>query len=78
MLPGFRTDKLVVIENPAFLDKIQALGEVTGRPINDLGDFLAALENRVAFFHSLGGRVADHGLSQLYGADFTDDGVAKF
>lgn len=77
MVPGFRPDKLVLIENPAFLDKIQALAEVTDRPIHDLIDLLAALENRVAFFHSIGGRIADHGLNQLYGVDFTDDEVDK-
>lgn len=77
MVPGFRPDKLVLIENPAFLDKILALAEVTDRPIHDLIDLLAALENRVAFFHSIGGRIADHGLNQLYGVDFTDDEVDK-
>ena len=77
MLPGFRPDKLVAIENPDFLDKIQALETATGRTIRDLMDLLAALENRVDFFHSLGGRVADHGLNQLYGVDFTEEAVDK-
>jgi len=77
MLPGFRPDKLVAIANPAFLDKIHELEAVTGRTIRDLMDLLAALENRVAFFHSLGGRIADHGLNQLYGVDFTEAEVNK-
>ena len=77
MLPGFRPDKLVAIENPAFLDKIQELETVTGRTIRDLMDLLAALENRVEFFHALGGRVADHGLNQLYGVDFTEEEVNR-
>ena len=77
MVPGFRPDKLVLIENPAFLDKIHDLESAADRTIRDLMDLLAALENRVEFFHSLGGRIADHGLNQLYGADFTDEGVDK-
>ncbi len=77
MLPGFRPDKLVVIDNPVFLEKVQELSEVANRPIRDLTDFLAALENRIEFFHRLGGRVADHGLNQLYGVDFTEEEVNK-
>ena len=77
ILPGFRPDKLVDIENPTFLDKIQDLEAATGRTIRDLVDFLGALENRVEFFHSLGGRVSDHGLKQLYGAPFSEDAVNK-
>ena len=77
MIPGFRPDKLVVIDNPDFLNKIQALSEVTDRPIRDLLDLLAALENRIDYFHTLGGRIADHGLSQLYGIDFTEEEVNK-
>ena len=77
MLPGFRPDKLIVIDNPDFINKIHELESVTDRPIRDLMDLLAALLNRIEFFHSLGGRIADHGLSQLYGLDFTDDEVDK-
>lgn len=77
MIPGFRPDKLILIENSDFLNKIQELETVTGRVIRDLVDLLAALENRVEFFHSLGGRIADHGLSQLYGVNFTDGEVNK-
>ena len=75
MIPGFRPDKLVVIENPEFLNKIQDLAAISDKPINDLQDLLDALENRIEFFHSLGGRIADHGLSQLYAIDFTEDAV---
>ncbi len=77
MIPGFRPDKLIMIEGPSFLDKIRELESITDRPIRDLVDLLAALENRVEFFHTLGGRIADHGLSRLYGADFTDDEVER-
>ncbi len=77
MLPGFRPDKLILIDKPAFVDKIHDLESITGRTIRDLMDLLAALENRVEYFHALGGRVADHGLSQLYGVDFTEEEVDK-
>jgi len=38
---------------------------------------MLALENRIEFFHSLGGRIADHGLNQLYGVDFKDEEVNR-
>ncbi len=77
MVPGFRPDKLIAIGNPVFLDKIKELETAADRTIRDLTDFLAALENRVEFFHALGGRISDHGLNQLYGVDFTDEEVNK-
>ncbi len=77
MVPGFRPDKFVMIENPVFLDKIQDLEAATNSTINNLMDLLDALENRIEYFHSLGGRIADHGLNQLYGVDFTETEVNK-
>jgi len=77
MVPGFRPDKLIAIGNPVFLDKIKELETAADRTIRDLTDFLAALENRVEFFHALGGRISDHGLNQLYGVDFADEEVNK-
>ena len=77
MVPGFRPDKFIMIANPVFLDKIQELEVVTGNSIRNLMDLLDALENRIEYFHSLGGRIADHGLSQLYGVDFTEHEVNK-
>jgi glucuronate isomerase len=71
MLPGFRPDKLILIENPVFLEMIKKLEACTNININNLNDLLAALENRIEFFHSLGGRLSDHGLNQLYASDFT-------
>lgn len=77
MLPGFRPDKLVDINSIAFIDKIRDLESASNRTIRDLVDFLAALENRVEFFDSVGGRVADHGLRQLYGVAFTEEEVNR-
>ncbi len=77
MVPGFRPDKFVMIANRVFLDKIKELEVVTGNSIRNLMDLLDALENRIDYFHSLGGRISDHGLSQLYGVDFTEAEVDK-
>ena len=75
MLPTFRPDKFLQIEKPAFLKMIKKLRRATNRPIKDLRDLVEALQDRIDFFHSLGGRLADHGLSRLYGVPFTDNEV---
>ena len=77
MVPGFRPDKFLSIENSIFLDKVKELEVATNSSITNLRDLIDALENRIDYFHSLGGRIADHGLSQLYGVDFTEKEVDK-
>ena len=67
MYPAFRPDKSFAVEDPksyqAYLGK---LGEASGMEINDFETLISALKNRVEYFHQRGGRVADHGLEQLY------------
>ncbi|AWW32643.1 glucuronate isomerase [Echinicola strongylocentroti] len=67
LFPAFRPDKAYAVENPAdYMAYLEKLQEVSGVSINKYGDLLAALENRIAFFHDHGGRLSDHGLEQLY------------
>ena len=71
MLPTFRPDKFVVIDNPDFLVFLEKLEGIIGSDISTFDDLMSALENRIEFFHSLGCQLADHGLSQLFAVDFT-------
>lgn len=67
MYPAFRPDKAYAIENPdAYLSYLEKLGEVAGISIQNYEDLLAALENRIGYFHERGCRLSDHGLEQLY------------
>lgn len=67
LLPAFRPDKAYAVENPSeygnYLRKLEA---VSGISIGSFEDLLAALENRVSYFHENGGRLSDHGLEQMY------------
>lgn len=67
ILPTFRPDKAYAVENPvtynAYLEKLSAAAGVT---ISSFSSLIAALENRIEFFHSLGCKLSDHGLEQLY------------
>ncbi len=66
MYPTFRPDKFIVLDNPVFLILLEKLEEVVGYSINTFEELMSALENRIDFFHKHGGRLADHGLSQLF------------
>lgn len=65
VLPTFRPDKSFNIENAGFAEWIEKLSQVTGKSITTLDDLLAALDERLDFFHSVGGRISDHGLDPL-------------
>jgi len=69
MLPTFRPDKLVVIDNPDFLIYLEKLEEITANDISTFDDLLSALENRITFFDAAGCQLADHGLSQLFAVE---------
>ncbi len=71
MLPTFRPDKLLTIGSATFKETFSKLEKITDKEINNFDDFLSALENRIDFFHALGGRLADHGLAQLPKEDFS-------
>ncbi len=70
MLPTFRPDKLVVIDNPDFLIFLEKLEGIVGYNISTFDDLISALQNRIEFFDSLGCQLADHGLSQLFAVQF--------
>lgn len=64
VLPAWRPDKAVAVDNPEvynqYLDK---LASVSGIEISSYQDLMAALRNRHDFFASQGCTVADHGVS---------------
>lgn len=73
MLPAFRPDKFILIENPNFATYIQKLGAIVNIEISTYEDLLKALRSRADFFANNGCQLCDHGLEQLYAADFTPE-----
>ncbi len=68
--PTFRPDRaLWVHEAEQFNAYADKLSEVSGIDCSSLNGFLDALRSRHDFFHSLGGRLSDHGLHHLFDAD---------
>lgn len=78
VVPAFRPDKVYAVEDPVafgkYLDKLSA---ASGVSIVDHSSLMNALENRIEFFHSLGCRLSDHGLEQLYHFDEVPDNISS-
>lgn len=59
--PTFRPDAVVNLDAPDWRENIQKLEEVVGISISNYQSFISALENRRAFFKSMGATATDHG-----------------
>ena len=62
VLPAYRPDKAMRINNPGFVEYVARLAEVSKLPITNFAQMIAALAARVAFFHARGGRISDHAI----------------
>lgn len=73
VFPTFRPDKALLVDQPAVFNAwVQQLAARSGVAIEDLASFLVALDRRHAFFHSVGGRLSDHGLECMPWAECSD------
>lgn len=77
VLPTFRPDRFILIENPNYTSFIEKLGAIVNQEISTFSGLVAALKVRAEFFASMGGRLADHGLEQIYAANFTEEDANK-
>lgn len=60
VLPAYRPDKAMRINEARFIDYTQRLASVSGVAITSFASLMAALANRVGYFHERGGRISDH------------------
>jgi glucuronate isomerase len=74
--PTFRPDKALTVHQPeswnAWCDKLSA---ASGIEVKSYASLLDALKQRHDFFHSIGGRLSDHGLNYCH-ANFVSDAEA--
>jgi glucuronate isomerase len=76
VFPTFRPDKALNVHLPeVFLPWVSKLAAAANIDISSYSRFLDALKSRHDFFHSLGGRLSDHGLNHCY-ADFCSEAEA--
>jgi glucuronate isomerase len=65
--PTFRPDKAFAVEDGvSYAVYLKKLESVTNSSIDTYDALCSGLEQRINFFHENGGRLADHGLEQLY------------
>lgn len=62
VLPAYRPDKAMRINNEGFVDYVARLSEVSGVKITSFATLIEALANRVGYFHERGGRISDHAI----------------
>lgn len=62
VLPAFRPDAAMRINRVGFADYVVQLGAVTGLQIQSYADLVAALAQRVDYFHQRGARISDHAI----------------
>lgn len=65
VLPAWRPDKAMNIEQNTFLPYIKQLGKQTGILIESFEGLKAALKTRMDFFHQMGCRLSDHALEYV-------------
>ena len=78
MLPAWRPDKLMAVDQPkAFQQYVDRLSEASATAIHTFEDLMDALQKRHDFFHSQGCRLSDHGIEQFYADPYTDQEIEQ-
>ena len=78
VLPTWRPDKLLSILNTdAYNAYVDTLSDVADVDIATYEDLLIAIKKRQDYFAENGCRLADHGITPFFAADYTDEEVAS-
>jgi glucuronate isomerase len=71
MLPSFRPDKYILIENPNYKTFVERLSNASEVSITNFEDLLISLRKRAEYFNALGCRASDHGLEYISASSYT-------
>jgi len=77
VLPTFRPDKALNINNDGFRDYIASLEKTANISISSVSDLKRALENRISYFHGNGCRISDHSFEYTVFTDTDEETVDK-
>jgi len=79
ILPAYRPDKAMNVDDAkSFNAYVNRVEEVSGVSVSSYEDYLKALKDRHDFFATVGCKVSDHGLEQLYAEDYTDTEIKNY
>jgi glucuronate isomerase len=77
VFPTFRPDKALNVHLPELFNPwVAKLAAASNNEIRTFLDFVEALRQRHDFFHSMGGRLSDHGVNHAFGEFATDSEAA--
>jgi glucuronate isomerase len=77
VLPTFRPDKAMGVDDEiVFVEYVNSLAKAAAMEIHSLADYKKAIAARHDFFHSVGCRLSDHGLEQIYADEYTEQEIA--
>lgn len=77
VLPAFRPDAAMNIDDANFNVYVDKIGVVTNREISTLGQYVNALKERHDYFAANGCTISDHGLEEIYAETFTETEVSS-
>ena len=78
VLPTWRSDKAMAIENlETFNSWVEKLAKAADVEISDYMSFMASLKSRHDYFHSMGCRLADHGIPTFYAEDYQESDIVE-
>jgi glucuronate isomerase len=69
--PTFRPDAVINLMTPGWSDNVKALSKASGIPVTSYKKFIQALEDRRAFFKSMGAVATDHASETAYAAELS-------
>lgn len=72
VVPTFRPDAVVNLDMDGWRENIDSLSEVSGITVSDYPSYISALEQRRAFFKSMGATATDHAALSAYTARLSD------
>ncbi len=72
VIPTFRPDGVVNINDPGWRENIERLSSVTEIDVTHYGRYIQALEQRRAFFRAMGARASDHAAQTAYTERLSD------
>ena len=77
VIPTFRPDAVFRIAAPEWKTEIEALAEISDTEIDGYDSFIRALEDRRAYFRSLGATATDHAVVEPYTERLSDTEARK-
>ncbi|MDR1122940.1 MAG: glucuronate isomerase [Endomicrobium sp.] len=77
VLPTWRPDKMLNIEQSSFMDYIDQLSKISDINITSFAALKKAFQKRLAFFISLGSRTTDHAFEYIMYAPSSEDEIEK-